>query len=107
LILIKGSATDAEIMRLAGEARAVKQADQSSTAVTSEDVIRLCGEMADWKLSRILASCATTNDLEVAVAWARGEDDVMGEERLPLSGRAAELYEIITADEDLWGDERD
>jgi hypothetical protein len=106
LILIKGSATGVEMMRLAGETGAVTQAAQSPPPVTHEDVIRLCGEMPDWKVSRILASGATASDLEVAVAWASGEDDVMGEERLPLSGRAAELYEIITADEDLWSDER-
>jgi hypothetical protein len=76
-----------------------------ATGVTRDDVMHVCGRIPDWKVSRIVASGATPNDLAVAVAWARGESDVMGEERLPLSGRAAVLYEIITADEDLWGDE--
>ena len=38
-------------------------------------------------------------EIEEAVAYATGEDDIMGEERIPLIGRAAEVYEIITADE--------
>lgn len=76
----------------------------SKATVTSEDVIHLCGHVPDWKVVKILASQATYDELEAAVAWGEGESDVLGGARLPLAGRAAELYEIITADEDVWED---
>lgn len=75
---------------------------EPQAALTREHVLQLCGEVPDWKITRILASDATYCDLEAAVAWAAGESDVMGEARHPLSGRTAYLYEIITADEDIW-----
>jgi hypothetical protein len=42
---------------------------------------------------------ATLEELEEAAAWLAGESDVMGEERLPLTGAAAKVYEIIARDE--------
>jgi hypothetical protein len=68
------------------------------------EVRRLCGDIADWKISAILATGAEIDDIEVAVAWAAGEDDVMGEARRPLVGAAGAVYDIITADEE-YGDE--
>jgi hypothetical protein len=72
--------------------------------VTHEDIRHLCGELADWKVARILASGATYEDLKTAMTWAGGQDDVIGPAEHPLTGRAALLYEIITADEDIWGE---
>jgi hypothetical protein len=46
----------------------------------------------------------TVEELEVALAWAAGESDVMGKERHPLSGKTAELYDILMADEE-WDEE--
>ena len=57
-------------------------------------------------VAEIDANAATREKLEVAGAWASGESDVMGHERLPLSGVVEQLYEILTADEE-YGDERD
>lgn len=74
--------------------------------LTSADVARLCGEMPDWKVARILASNASYDELEAAVAWSEGENDILGPARVPLSGQAAELYEILMADEDLWEEDR-
>jgi hypothetical protein len=39
------------------------------------------------------------------MTWARGEDDIVGPAKHPLEGHAALLYEIITADEDIWGED--
>jgi hypothetical protein len=73
--------------------------------VTHEDIQHLCGELADWKVARILASEATYEELKTAATWAGGQDDVIGPAGHPLAGRAAYLYEIITADEDIWGED--
>lgn len=72
--------------------------------LTHDDILHLCGELPDWKVARILASEATYEDLNTAMTWAGGQDDVIGPAEHPLTGRAAALYEIITADEDIWGE---
>jgi hypothetical protein len=69
-----------------------------------DEVRRLCGDIVDWKLNAIVATGATVAEIEEAVAWVSGADDVMGEERKPLSGKVAEVYDILTAD-DEWEDE--
>ena len=73
--------------------------------VTHDMVVGLVGEIGNAKIAAILAAGPTLEDLEEAVAWAAGESDVMGEERLPLSGVAGQVYDILTADEEL-NDER-
>lgn len=70
-------------------------------AVTHEMVVGLVGEIGNAKIAEILAAGPTLEDLEEAVAWAAGESDIMGEERLPLTGVAAQVCDILTADEDF------
>lgn len=64
-----------------------------------EELVRLVGELEPARLAEIELLHATISEIEEAVAFATGEDDVMGEARIPLIGRAAEVYEIITSDE--------
>lgn len=73
--------------------------------LSRREILEMAGDIEDAKVAAIEASAATREQLEEAVAWASGESDVMGNERLPLSGVAEHLYEILTADED-YGDER-
>lgn len=79
--------------------------ETSASKLTHELIVRIAGETSDAKLAAILASRATVEDLEEAVAWASGESDVMGKERLPLSGLASLVYDILTADEAYQDDE--
>jgi hypothetical protein len=72
--------------------------------VTHDDILHLCGELPAWKIAKILTSEATYEDLKTAMTWAGGQDDVIGPAEHPLTGRAAYLYEVITADEDIWGE---
>lgn len=74
--------------------------------LTHELIVGITGETSDAKVAAILATRASVEDLEEAVAWASGESDVMGEERLPLSGLASAVYDILTADEAYQDDER-
>ena len=71
----------------------------SQMDLTHDLVIKIAGDIADEKIAAILGCGGTLEDLEEAVAWASGESDVMGDERLPLVGVASEIYEILTADE--------
>ncbi|MGC2409647.1 MAG: hypothetical protein WA441_06555 [Methyloceanibacter sp.] len=73
--------------------------------LTREDILHLCGDLPDWKIARIEASEASYEDLAIAVTWAQGQDDVTIPAHHPLTGRAAYLYEVLTADEDIWGEE--
>jgi hypothetical protein len=70
--------------------------------LTREDVRRLCGELSDWKIAKIIASQPTYGELETAVVWAQGED--LGTDHQPLEGKVAYLYEIIIAGEE-WEDD--
>lgn len=74
--------------------------------LTHDTIVGIAGETSDAKVAAILATEATVEDLEEAVAWASGESDVMGEERLPLSGLVSVVYDILTADEAYEEDER-
>ena len=72
--------------------------------LSRREILETAGDIEDAKVAAIEASAATREQLEEA--WASGESDVMGHERLPLSGVVEQLYEILTDDED-YGDERD
>ncbi len=67
--------------------------------LTAEEVRELCGDVLDWKVSAILALQPAAEDVAVAVGWANRQDD-LGQEGLPLEGISAQVYEVLTADED-------
>jgi hypothetical protein len=69
-------------------------------------IVQMAGNIGDAKVAAIEVSGATLERLEEAVAWARGQDELMGKGGHPLSGIVGELHEILTADE-AFGDERD
>lgn len=82
------------------------QGEGSARPLGADDVRHLCGDIADWKVSAILAVGASLEEIETAVAWAAGEDDVMGEERRPLSGLSAAVYDVLDADEEFGDEDR-
>jgi len=73
--------------------------------VTSDDVRRLFGDIGDQRIAAILATGAGHEELEEAAAWLALEDDVMGEMERPLTGAAAEVYEIVASDPALLPDD--
>jgi hypothetical protein len=73
--------------------------------LTRDDILHICGDLPDWKIARIEASGASHEELMVALTWAQGEDDVTRADHHPLTGRPAYLYEVLIADEDIWGEE--
>ena len=72
----------------------------------ADAVRRLCGNVTDRQVAEILGTGAGLDDIEVAVGWASGEDDVMGKERRPLSGGAVAVYDILVAEDVDWDDDR-
>ena len=74
--------------------------------LSRREILDIAGNIEDAKVAAIERSGATIEQLEEAVAWASGLSGVMSKERHPLSCVVADVYEILTADEEF-GDERD
>jgi hypothetical protein len=64
----------------------------------ADEVRAICGDLLDWKLEAILALQPTAGDVAVAVGWASGNDD-LGRQGRPLSGVAAQVYDLLISDE--------
>lgn len=63
------------------------------------EIIRLLGTLDDHRLSLIDELDPSLAELEITAAYLAGMDDIMGEERQPLTGKVAKIYEIVTSDE--------
>lgn len=69
------------------------------------DIVHLFGPIEDHLAREILDLQPTPAELEVVAAYQAGLTDVMGEERVPLAGRSARIYEIVSRDEVLPGED--
>lgn len=67
---------------------------------THHDLVRLFGDISDHSVVEILETGANMEQLEEAAAWLAGENDVMGDARLPLEGAAARVYDILIRDQE-------
>jgi hypothetical protein len=75
--------------------------------IESADQVRhIAGPVADHTIAEILGLVPSAEDLEVAVFYAQGEGDIVGTEGHELSGKPAQIYEILTADDVYLIDER-
>jgi hypothetical protein len=63
------------------------------------EILRLFGALDDHKVREIDQIDPSLNELEITAAYLAGMDDIMGKERLPLVGKTARIYEIVTQDE--------
>ena len=77
---------------------------KTESALYSE-IIHLFGTIDDHKVVEIMDLQPSPIELEIAAAYFGGMTDVMGEERQPLSGKTAEIYEIVNRDEPLLEEE--
>ncbi len=72
----------------------------SEVLATVDDVRRIVGEIEDAKTVAILALRPTMADLEQAALWAVGNGDFLARQGHPLTGVAAAIFDLLTADED-------
>ena len=72
----------------------------ASPRATAEDVRRLFGEIDDIRIAEIVATGATVQDLEEVFAYMHGDDTPLEEMQQPLSGRAAQIYDILAPEEE-------
>lgn len=73
----------------------------AQSRITAEHVRRLCGDIEDIKVAEAVATGATVQELEEAFACMHGNDDAMAEVQRPLSGRAAQIYDILAPEIEL------
>jgi len=66
---------------------------------TGDEVRAILGDLDDATVLEILNLSPTVLELEEAAVWSGGDGDVLGKEGRPLTGIAAQLYEILTRDE--------
>ena len=66
---------------------------------TRTDIQHFFGPIEDHLAAEILQLDPTLAELEIAAAYAAGMTDVLGEERTPLTGNAARIYDIVSRDE--------
>lgn len=65
--------------------------------LTHDDVVSLVGDLDDAEIATILATGATAQELDEAIAWAEAESDVMGELEKRLGEPVASIYRILMA----------
>jgi hypothetical protein len=75
-------------------------------AVTPDEIRRLAGATTDDQLAAIAATGASSAEIALAAAYAKGIGDVPGRDGYPLAGRAAAVFDIMSADDELLGPER-
>ena len=64
-------------------------------ALTPAQIHAVVGELSDARVTAIMRSGATLEELEEAAALLAGETDIVGQEGQQPSGVVAELYEIL------------
>jgi hypothetical protein len=78
----------------------------TDTASRYSEIRHLFGHIDDHRILEIIGLDPTEAELEVAASYFAGMSDVLGEARQPLTGKAAEIYDIVTQDEILEDEER-
>jgi hypothetical protein len=67
---------------------------------TGSDLHAILGDLDNGKVIEILKLSPTAAELEEAAIWCAGSGDVLGKEGRPLTGVAAQVFEIVTRDEE-------
>jgi hypothetical protein len=76
----------------------------AGSRLTRDDVVRVLGPTDDVRITQIIATGATLEDLMVAASWAASGSEMLAEASRPLSGRAARVYEIISSGDEFGED---
>jgi len=78
----------------------VTKGDSKIVPITSADEVRhVAGPLNDNAVMAILRIGPSLEELEIAVRYALGESDLVDRAGHPLSGRVAQVYDILSAEE--------
>ena len=81
--------------------------DSKDVPVTAAAEVRhVIGDVDDEIVYEILRLQPMGSDLETAVTYLRGEGDVIGRTGHTLSGKAAQVFEILNSREEVQEEER-
>ena len=80
--------------------RAHPETGPCGAAATHDDLLRIAGDIDERKVLDILALSPTIAEVEEAAIWAEGNGDVLAKTGRPLTGIPAEIFDILTADEE-------
>jgi hypothetical protein len=67
---------------------------------TGNDLHEILGDMDDSTAVAILALHPSVAQLEEARVWLNGAGDVLGKEHRPLDGVVAQIFDMLTAEEE-------
>lgn len=82
-------------------APAARTSSKDPPIASAADIRHLAGPLDDDAVAEILRVGASVEELEIATRYARGEGDLADRAGHPLSGRAAQVYEILNAVQEL------
>lgn len=80
--------------------KAQEATEARSNLAGHNDLLRLVADLDDSKALEILALGPTVAEAEEAALWAAGNGDILAQAGHPLTGIAAQIFEILTADEE-------
>lgn len=69
-------------------------------SISRDELIRVAGDVDESTLLAILALRPTIAEVEEAAAWITGSGDVVDRAGHPLTGVIAQIFDILTADEE-------
>lgn len=67
--------------------------------LTAGAIRELCGDLADWKIAAIIATGASLEDLEEALAWSAGDDETTPHRHLRPQAAASQVCDILSTGE--------
>ncbi|HEX5959474.1 MAG TPA: hypothetical protein VFY92_12570 [Hyphomicrobiaceae bacterium] len=72
--------------------------DLKSRPATASEVRRLAGPVTDATVAAVLTSEPSIEELEVAASYLRGEGSEVDRLGHPMSGKVAQIYDVLIAD---------
>ena len=90
--------TDADVIDVLSRFFAPPARHAESAMVGADALRKIAGDLDDTKAAEILALRPSESELEQAVMSASGTGDVLAKEGRVLDGKAAQIFDILTAD---------
>jgi hypothetical protein len=78
----------------------LQSSNTPQTAINADQLRSIVGDIEDAKFIEILELRPTLAEVEQAAIWAAGDGDILGKEGRPLTGKIAQIVEILTAEEE-------
>jgi hypothetical protein len=81
-------------------AKPSKQIVRHPEAISTDELRRILGDIEESRLLAILALRPTIAEVEEAALWNAGSGDLVSRAGHPLTGVAAQIFEILAVDDE-------